>query len=587
MAKALSPRSAALVLPLLFAAACSAPAVEPAARAEVADPTAYGATVVDRVLDLGRRDNRVQAHLDYLVHDIGPRLTGSHNLTKAEHWCREQFAAWGLDARIEPWGAVPVGFDRGPWSGGMVAPERMSYEFTTRAWTPGTDGPLRGFAVPFPLDDEQLEAARAQLAGKWVVRPTNAQAGEELSRDWVATVGEALVEAGAAGEIRSSGSQLVHTSGSYDVEWNDLPRKVSITLRADHHEDLWERLAARELVELEFDIENHFFEGPVVQNNVVADLEGSEFPDEYVIVCGHLDSWDGAVGAVDNGTGVATTMEAARLLVAAGAKPKRTIRFILWGGEEQGLLGSRAYVEQHPELVDAVSAVFNHDGGTNYLAGLNITPEMAPQLAEACAPLFDINPDMPFRLEERDGLPSFGSSDHASFVREGVPGFFWIQEGRSNYDRHHHTQYDTFDAAIPEYQEHSAMVVATVAYNVANLPERLDRTNMKPVPQRKMGVMLNGTVVRRVIDGGKAASAGWQRADEILSVDGAEVERSQDIVRELQVGGPQKQVVLRRGEETLTTVLDYTDDPDEQQRRERREARAARALAETAEQPAN
>lgn len=574
MSKVLFPRSAVLALPFLLLAACSAP--EATLAPAQPDLSAQGATVVDRVLDLGRRDNRVQAHLEHLVRGIGPRLTGSHNLAKAERWCREQFASWGLDVRIEPWGAVPVGFDRGPWSGGMVAPEELSYEFTTSSWSPGTDGPLRGPALAFPLDAEQLEALHPQLAGAWVVRPTSEQVDVELSREWRETVTAAMLEEGAAGEVRSSGTNLVHTGGSYRVEWDELPTKVSVSLRADQHDDLVQRLAAGAEVTLEFDIENNFFEGPVPQNNVVADLVGSEWPEEFVIVCGHLDSWDGAVGAVDNGTGVATTLEAARLLVAAGAQPKRTIRFILWSGEEQGLLGSRAYVEQNADILDGVSAVLNHDGGTNYLAGLNVTPEMEAQVAEACAPLIDINSRMPFRLEVRDGLPGMGSSDHASFVQKGVPGFFWIQEGRSDYDHYHHTQHDNFDAAIPEYQEHSAMVVATTAFNIANLPSLLDRTNMKPIPSRKMGVQLRGNIVRRVFRGSKASDAGWEANDVILSVGGTKVGGQREVVRALQDAGPEVSVVLQRGDETVTTVLDYTGDPDEVERARRREARAAR-----------
>jgi len=579
---ALRPRlRSSLPLVALWLASCAAgSATHAPTAADAAQPAvargaleARGATVVDRLLDLGRRDNRVDEHLRYLTRVVGPRLTGSHDLEAAQRGCRDRFASWGLDASIETWGSVPVGFDRGPRSGGMVAPVRQAYEFTTSAWTPGTDGPRRGPALAFPLAEAELEALRPRLAGAWLVRPTADQVAAELERSWIATVGEALVEAGGAGEVRSSGGDLVHTGGRYAVEWDDLPRKVSITLRGDQHQDLFERVARGEPVELEFDVDNRFYEGPVEQHNVVADLVGTELPDEYVIVCAHLDSWDGAEGCVDNGTGVATTLEAARLLAAAGARPRRTIRFILWSGEEQGLLGSRAWVEQHADLLPRISAVFNHDEGTNYLAGLHVTPEMAPQLEAACAPVFDLDPTMPFRLQSGDGLPAAASSDHASFVRAGVPGFFWIQEGRSDYEHQHHTQYDTLDAAIPEYQHHSALVVALTAYGTAELPDLLDRTNMAPIPDRKMGVQLDGTVVRRVLDDGMAARAGWQRGDVILSVDGQDVADVRAVVRELQAGGPEKSFLLRRGEETFTTVLDYSDDPGELERVRRREAR--------------
>src|SRR5262249_11552950 len=152
--------------------------------------------------------------------------------------------------------------------------------------------------------------------------------------------------------------------------------------------------------------DNRFVQGPIPQYNVIADLVGTEKPDEYVIVGGHLDSWDGAQGTVDNGTGSATTLEAARLLAAVGAKPKRTIRFMLWSGEEQGLFGSENYVQKHPELLPKISVVLVHDEGTNYLSGLGVPHAMFGALQEALAPLVDLDPDYPFKLSQVEGLPN-------------------------------------------------------------------------------------------------------------------------------------------------------------------------------------
>ena len=543
-------------------------------------PAAPAATAggIDRVVQLGRSDNRVQDHLRVLCEEIGPRLTGSHNLRRSSEWARDELASWGLEARLEPWGELPVGFDRGPRSGGMVAPSSVAYDFTTPAWTPGTDGPARGRAVLYPMNDEELAAT--DLAGAWVVRPSfsrgRGRGGEGErgpSSEWRAAVDEAMRSAGAAGEVRSSGSELVHTSGSHRIEWDALPDKVTIVLRGDQYDDLAQRVQAGLEVELEFDVDNRFFEGPVEQVNVVADLVGAELPDEYVIVCGHLDSWDGAEGALDNGTGVATTMEAARLLAAAGARPRRTIRFILWAGEEQGLLGSKAYVEAHAELMPRISAVLNHDGGTNYLAGLGVTPEMRAQMEVVAAPLYELDAEMPFELTEREGLSSFGASDHAPFVKAGAPGFFWRQEGRSDYNFHHHTQHDHFDAAIPEYQRHSAVVAAVAALGLADLPELLERRNMEPLSPRRMGVRLDGNVVRAVV-GGKASEVGWRAEDRIVSIDGQAVEGTRAIVAALQAGGPVKTVVLERGAETIETTLDYSADPEEAERARRKAERA-------------
>jgi hypothetical protein len=563
------------LLPLLFLAACAADGVTTTALPEASVAVEATASPVDRIVALGRADNRAQDHLHHLSEEIGPRLTSSSNLQRAAEWTRGEFASWGLEAWIEPWGEFPVGFDRGPWSGGMVAPEAQSYEFITPAWTPGTDGAASGPVVAYPQDADELEAVREQLGGAWVVG--QAPGGRRRSKEqgeFRDAAEAALVESGALGVIRSSGSELVRTGGNYRVEWDELPELVNVVLRGDQYDDLLARMEAGEALELSFDIDNRFVEGPVEQVNVVADLIGSELPDEYVIVCGHLDSWDGARGVNDNGTGVATTMEAARLIAASGATPRRTIRFILWSGEEQGLMGSKAYVDAHPELMDKISAVLNHDGGTNYLAGLNITPEMAVQLGPVCAPLIDLSIDMPFELVEREGLSSFGASDHASFVRAGVPGFFWRQDGRSTYSYHHHTQHDTFDGAIAEYQEHSATVAAVTALGIANLDELLDRRNMKPIPPRRMGVQLDGTAVSRVFPGSKAAEAGWEAEDEIVAIDGATIETRDGVVEALQVGGPRKVILIKRGEETVETVLDYSDDEEEAERVRRREERA-------------
>jgi len=137
---------------------------------------------------------------------------------------------------------------------------------------------------------------------------------------------------------------------------------------------------------------------------VVAEIPGSDTPDEFVIVGGHLDSWDGATGATDNGTGIATTLEAARILVKAGVKPRRSIRFMLWSGEEQGLLGSRAYVKAHPELLPKVSAVLVHDGGTNYLSSLGGTEAMMSDFQEVFAPVMSLDPKFPFEVKKIAGL---------------------------------------------------------------------------------------------------------------------------------------------------------------------------------------
>ncbi len=235
-------------------------------------------------------------------------------------------------------------------------------------------------------------------------------------------------------------------------------------------------LDAGEEVLLEFDIRSYFLEGPFPYPVVGADIVGSEFPDQYIIIGAHLDSWDEGTGTVDDGTGTATTLEAARILMAGGVRPRRTIRFMLFGGEEQGLHGSRSYVRANPDLMPKISAMLVHDLGSNYLSGLRVTESLRNDFEQVMAPVMTLNSEFPFQLEIVDSLRK-GSSDHDSFLEAGVPGFIWRQTGRANYSVGH-TWQDTFEQAVAEYQEHSSIVIALTAYGLANLDHLLDRNGV-------------------------------------------------------------------------------------------------------------
>jgi hypothetical protein len=554
--------------------------------------------VVERLIDLGKHDNHVQQHLEHLTKSIGPRLTSSSNLKRAQDWAVAQFQSFGLEAHLEQWGEYPVGFDRGPWRGGMVAPEKMDFVFNTQAWAAGTHGAQRGPALKFPTTDAEFAAIEGKIAGAWLVRPPSNslkdadgkvvfEKPEQPSREIIKKVEDAILEKGGLGELSGSRSDLLITDGRYNIKWEEIPKLVNIRVRKDHHDQLWQQMLKDAPVELEFDIDNKFVQGPIPQYNVVAELKGSTKPDEYVVVCGHLDSWDGAQGAVDNGTGCATTIEAARLLTAAGAKPERSIRFILWSGEEQGLFGSEGYVRDHKNELDKICAVLNHDEGTDYLSGLTITHQMEAPMTTVCEPLLGLEAEMPFKLDVADDLKSSPDSDHWPFVKAGVPAFFWHQAGGADYNHCHHTQYDTFDAAIPKYQEHSATVAAIAAFNCANLPALLDRANIAPVEPRRMNVefndQANGNKVTAVTAKGVADAAGWKEGDVVVSIDGVAVKGRREISSELQKGGSKKVVLIQRGEQQVETTLDYTDDLGEARRVEAAAKKAKRDAEKAAE----
>jgi hypothetical protein len=544
-----------------------------AAKAEAkAVPRVSDDPTIQAIVELGTTESKVDEHLEYLTKRIGARLTGSHALMTAERWARDRFASYGLTATLERWGEVPVGFDRGPWSGRMVAPTTMELDFTTRAWSPGAFGPVRGRAVPYPESVAQAKAEAKRYVGAWVLVPPRTP-GTPPDRERLAAIDDVLAATSVAGFVeraRDPGGKLVHTGGEHGIDWAKLPRDTRVQLRGEQYDELSKRVAGGEVVELEFSIDNRFFKGPVPQHNVIADLLGSELPGEYVIVGGHLDSWDGAEGAVDNGTGCATTLEAARLLVAAGAKPRRTIRFMLWSGEEQGLLGSTAYVGLHPELVDRTKVVLVHDGGTNFLSGLRVTPEMADDMKRVFAPVMALDPKLPFGLWYAESLRK-GGSDHTPFIDKGIPAFFWEQDGRADYEYSHHTQYDTLDFAISEYQRHSAMVVAIAALGFANLDHELDRTDSAALPRRDLGAEFEGNRVTKLTKGGRAAKAGIKLGDEVLEVEGQPGSRW-ELLRRINQPGVTKSVTLARKGKRITVTLDFTGDPADAER----EARTAR-----------
>lgn len=514
-------------------------------------------SVVGAVIEEARTNSKVMEHLDHLTNRIGPRLTSSSNLERACEWTRDRFAEWGLDARLEEWGSFPVGFDRGPWSARMVEPEEMALTIGTNAWLPGTDGPVTGPAVLAPKDDEELKKLKPRLKGAWVI--STRRGGAEKYR-------VAYEAAGVVGVIRSTFRDLLVTSGRSRISWDRLPHRVSVKMIASHHKKIVEHLKASRRVVLTIDIRNTFRRGPIPLFNVIADLKGTEKPDEFVIIGGHLDSWDGATGATDNGTGVSTTLEAARLLVKAGARPKRTIRFMLWTGEEQGLLGSRAYIRAHRDLLPKISAVIAHDGGTNYVSGIRATGPMMPLFEKVFRPVMDLDSRMKFRIRKVEGLPRFIGSDHDSFLAAGVPGFFWLQsrtaEEGQRYSHEHHTQHDVYSAAIPGFQTHSSIVIATAAWGIANLDTLLPRQGLvaqraaKDQRRRLLGVQCEDDLtILEVVDGSSAQKAGLQPGDVILRLAGQKVGDRSALRERIQKAPLKTKIVVRRsGEEVELPV---------------------------------
>jgi len=241
---------------------------------------------------------------------------------------------------------------------------------------------------------------------------------------------------------------------------------------------------------------------------------------------------------------------------------------VLYSGEEQGLYGSRGYVERHVAELDKISVVLNHDNGTHYLKGVGVTRAMLEDFEQVFALVKRLDPARPFEIRVVDGLRP-GPSDHSPFIGAGVPAFHWDQS-EEGYQHLHHTQYDTLEQVDDDDQTHSALVVALAAVGFANLDHLVDRSFMRAPQPRRMGVFLggdSGCELERVVPDSRAAQAGWQAGDRILSIGGVEVSGRRQLVRELQAAEAKMAVVLQRGEERIETELDYSGDPLEAERK--------------------
>ncbi|HHI80860.1 MAG TPA: M20/M25/M40 family metallo-hydrolase [Planctomycetes bacterium] len=529
------------------------------------DPNLVPSAVRDRIIQEGKQNSQVAKHLDELTNGIGPRLTGSPQAIRAAYWAKDKFQSFGIEnAHVEKWSDWKVGFERGPWSGEITSPKSaaQNLHFVTRAWSAGTKGRQEGPVLLLPKTLEEAKARPDLYKGAWILGRLG---GRRRFSPKTRKLKDFLKTQGVLGFIAPSRNQLLITSGNFRISWEKRPTLPEVTLRVDEFNKLKDLVQKGEKPRVLFDIRNHFIQGPIPNFNVVADIVGTEKPDEYVIVGGHLDSWDGATGTTDNGTGTATTLEAARILMASGVRPKRSIRFMLWTGEEQGLMGSRAYVKKHRSdgLLDRVSAVLVHDGGTNYCAGLQATPSQLPILRKALSGIDKVDPQYEFEVSP---LRFFvGGSDHASFVSAKVPGFFWLQKGRANYTHTHHTQYDTYDAAIDPYQRQSATVIALSALAIANLDKLLPRTSRAEIARLtggnrrrrfRLGIeFAEGVLVSRVQKGSPAEASGIKKGDLFLRIGKNKVEEPRDIMlgifRAFQKGAKEVSLFVRRkGKET-------------------------------------
>jgi hypothetical protein len=475
--------------------------------------------VLRRIWALGMDSSRTWELAQALFDSVGPRLTGTPNQRAGNDWLLARYREWGIPARNEQYGTWK-GWRRGPTHIDLMTPRVRTLEGTMLAWSPGTGGKdvtapvvilpevgdagafdkwlpnvkgkfvLVSFAEPTCRPDsqwrryaapgsfERMDSARTRARNAWVERVRNTGASLQLG---TGTLGERLEVAGAAGVISSRWSQGFGVNKIFDTKNQRVP---AVDLSCEDY-GLVYRLADRNQnpsLRLRAEAE---LPGEVPVFNTIAEMKGSEKPNEFVLLSAHFDSWDAGSGATDNGTGTITMLEAMRILKKAYPNPKRTIVVGHWSGEEQGLVGSRSFAADHPEIVKGLQAQFNQDNGTGRVVNIasgglvDATPFFARWLSRVPE---EITRFITFRFV---GTPAGGGSDNASFACYGAPGF-----GLGALDWEYgtytwHTNRDTFDKIVFDDLKNNATLTAMLAYLASEDPQTTPRERrVMPVDQR-------------------------------------------------------------------------------------------------------
>ena len=480
----------------------------------------YGQTrqqVIDSIIKEVYENSALPTMAHELLDKIGPRLVGSPKMQQANDWAVATYKSWGIEARNEKWGEWR-GWDRGISHIDMIAPRLRSLEGTQLAWSPSTKGKTinaETIIIPDLADPVAFAQWLPNVKGKFVLvsmlQPTGRpdynwqefgtkESIEKMKSDRTAqtqawtkriqktgyttrTLPVALEKAGAMGVISSLWSAGFGVNKIFGAYTKNIP-SVDISLE-DY--GLLYRLTesnSKPILSIKTDSKET---GVVPTFNTIAEIKGSEKPDEYVMLSAHFDSWDGASGATDNGTGTLTMMEAMRILKKFYPNPKRTILVGHWGSEEQGLNGSRAFVEDHPEIVNNMQALFNQDNGTGRVT--NISGQGFLQSYKYIGNWLSAVPD-----SLKDGLtttfpgsPGGGGSDYASFVAAGVPAFSLSSLSWSYGSYTWHTNRDTYDKIVFDDVKKNVVIAAIMAYMASEDDNKTSREKIELPKDAKTG----------------------------------------------------------------------------------------------------
>ena len=513
---------------------------------------------IDKIKDEGMNRSQVMATLSYLTNVIGPRLTNSPGMKRANEWTRDTMTKWGMqNARLEAWGPFGRGWSLKDFSAQVVEPRAIPVIAYPKAWSPSTRGAVTGEVVFLDAKTEaDLTKYKGQLRGKivLVVPPRELKAefeglgkrrtDEELAKLAAAPNPNAapqpqqsspeqlqqfrqaqlqsakrmsfLLEEGAAvivdtsgkgsgGTLFVSGASVAQVIPAKEEDFFTAPRLTAyqkeaearmipqMTMATEDYNRLVRMIQHGVKPRMTVNIQAQYHDDDLMGYNTIAEIPGTDpqLKDEIVIVGAHLDSWHSAGGATDNASGSSVVMEAARIILASGLKPRRTIRVALWSGEEQGLHGSREYVKQQfgeikgagqgqrGELVktpnyEKFSAYYNLDNGTGKIRGVYLqgNDPVSPIFKAWLEPFKDLG-------ATTVTLSNTGGTDHLSFDRIGLPGFQFIQDEIEYSTRTHHSNQDTFDRIQADDMKQAATIMAAFAYQTAMMDEKLPRKAMK------------------------------------------------------------------------------------------------------------
>jgi carboxypeptidase Q len=532
-----APASVACVAAATLAVALAAPSA--AQTFPTDDP------ILRRIWALGMDSSQTYRLAQVLLDSIGPRLTGTPGQRAGNEWLVKTYQGWGVRARNEQYGTWR-GWERGATHIDLVAPRVRSLEGTMLAWSPGTRGAVEGPAIILPevRDEASFQRWLPQARGKFVLvsppQPTcrpddnwqrwadtasfvrmRAERAASLA-EWNARVGRAASAADSTpalaartlpGKLERAGALGVVTN-LWSAGWGvdkifnaRTDRAASVDLSCEDYGLVFRLAQNNQGPVLRLQAESRAT-GEVPVFNTIAEIRGTERPDEYVMMSAHFDSWDASSGATDNGTGTITMLEAMRILRRVYPAPKRTILVGHWSGEEQGLIGSRAFAADHPEIVRGLQALFNQDNGTGRVVNISgsglvaASGNYARWLAKLPAEITRHFANVNF-----PGNPPGGGSDHAAFICHGAPAFGLGAQSWDYGTYTWHTNRDTFDKIVFDDLKNNATLVAMLVYLASEDAERVPRERriMPANPQT------GSPGVWPVCQAPPRSSAGWAR----------------------------------------------------------------------------